>query len=192
MAVQLDMSARMYCDLPDVTTRIDIESLPSVNLEHLIRMATARIEKYCGDRAFTRVPATGYETRHFLGGGSTILSIDDLLGWNSVTVDGVAVSLTNLRRQPFGSTPTTWIERVSGAAWTAGANVAIAGAWGYSEEVPWDIWDACVVLVVRTLERAKTAYQDASAIPEMGQLVYAKALPADVRATLKRFRRTAL
>jgi len=191
MAVQLDLTSRMYCELPDVTTRIDIESLPSVNLEYLIRVATQRIEQYC-DRVFTRVPASGYETRHFLGTGSTILAIDDLLEWDAVTVDGTAVMLTNLRQMPFGKTPTTWLEWVSGAEWGVGAEVAISGAWGYAENVPWEIWDATVALVVRTLERAKTAYQDASAIPEMGQLVYAKALPADVRATLKRFRRTAL
>jgi hypothetical protein len=182
----------MYADVPDVSLRIDISQYPRYNLEKAIRVATARIEQYC-DRVFTRVPATsGYETRDFLGGGSTILTIDDLLEWESVTVDDVAATLTDLRQMPYGSTPTTWIEYKSGAAWTAGAEVAISGAWGYAETVPWDIWDACVALVVRAIERAKTAYQDASAIPELGQIVYAKALPADVRDVLNRYRRTAL
>jgi hypothetical protein len=191
MVAPVDQTTRMYCSVADVTTRIDLSTLPGVNLDHLIRASTQRIETYC-NRVFPRVPATGQETRHFLGTGSTVLSIDDLLDWHSVEVDDVAVSLTGLRQMPFGKSPSTWIEYESGATWAVGADVAIVGAWGYAEKLPWEIWDSCVALVVRALERAKTAYQDASAIPEMGQLVYAKAMPADIRDVLRRFRRSAL
>lgn len=192
MVAPLDTSARMYASVPDVSMRADISQYPKFNLEKALRVATARIEQYCNDRVFTRVPATGYETRHFLGGGSPVLSIDDLLEWETVTVDGIAVTLMDLLQQPFGSTPVTWIEYKSGAVWTAGADVAISAGWGYSATVPWPIWDSCVALVVRAMERAKSGYQDASAIPELGQLVYAKAIPADVRDVLDRFRKTAV
>jgi len=187
----VDQTTRMYCSVADVTTRIDLSTLPSVNLEHLIRAVTQRIETYCNNRVFTRVPAEAgtYETRHFLGRASKVLTVDDLLEWTAVTVDDVAVALADLRRMPFGKTPTLWIEYESGAEWADGVDVAITGAWGYAEKLPWVIWDATVALTVRALERAKIAYQDASAIPELGQLVYAKAMPVDVREMLDNLRR---
>jgi len=201
MAVQLDLSSRMYCDEADVTTRIDIRNLPDVNLEYLIRVATARIENETG-REFVRIPTTGTETRHFLGNGLPMLPIDDLLTFSSITIDDDSEDTDDFLCMPFGKTPTTWLEFKDPTAWwypgyargtwPLRADVAITGAWGYAEEVPWDIWNCCVALVVRALGRAKTAYQDASAIPELGQVIYAKALPADVAATLKGFKKTTL
>lgn len=186
----LDYGARMYCDEADVTARADLRT-PRADLQGLIRAATARIERYCG-RVFHAVPATGQTTRHFLGSGATVLSIDDLLSWATVTVDGASVSLSALRQMPFGSTPTTWVEYKSGATWAAGADVAISGVWGFADEVPWDVHEACVVLCVRALEQAKAGYQDASAIPEVGQLVYRLAMPREVAQLLGMYRRTAL
>lgn len=190
MPAPIDQTTRQYCTIADVATRIDLQTLPGVNLDHLIRTATQRIEGYC-DRTFTRVPATPltYATRNFLGTGSPNLSIDDLLEMDSMTIDDVAQTLTDFLLMPFGKTPTTWLEYESGGQWTRNADVAITGAWGFSEAVPWDIWDACVALAVRALERAKTAYQDASAIPDVGQLVYAKAIPPDIKQVLDHYRR---
>jgi len=201
VAVQIDLSARMYCDEADVTTRIDIRNLPDVNLEHLVRVATARIELETG-RVFQRVPSTGTEERHFLGNGLTMLPIDDLLTFSSITIDDDSEDTDDFLCMPFGKTPTTWLEFKDPTAWwypgyargtwPLRADVAITGAWGYAEEVPWLIWDSCVALVVRALGRAKTAYQDGSAIPELGEMIYAKALPADVQSSLATYRKTSL
>jgi len=202
MAVPLDLSSRMYCDEADVTTRIDITNLPTVNLEYLIRVATARIELETNGRVFQRVPATGTETRHFLGNGLTMLPIDDLLTLSSITIDDDEEDTDDFLCMPFGKTPTTWLEWADPTAWwyrdyargtwPLRADVAITGPWGYSEDVPWDIWDSCVALVVRALGRAKTAYQDASAIPELGEMIYAKALPPDVAKVLSLKRKSNL
>ena len=178
----------MYCTVADVMTRINVSTMPDVNLDFLIQAVTERIERYC-DRVFTRVPADGEEERQFLGAGSSILTIDDLLSWTSVTVDDAEVQLTDLRRMPFGKTPTTWLVYESGAEWERGAEVAVEGVWGYSETLPWPVWNAAVAWVVRELERAKTAYQDASASVDVGQLIYAKAVPADIREVLNEYRR---
>jgi len=195
MVAPVDQTTRQYCTVADVTTRIDVTMLPIVNLEHMIRVATQRIEGYC-DRVFTRVPATAtpltYETRTFLGAGSPNLSIDDLLDVDAISLEGVAQTLADIRRMPYGKTPTTWLEWASGANWVRGDEIAISAGWGCSAALPWDIWDACVVLCVRALERATTAYQDASAIPDLGQLVYAKAIPADIKAVLDHYRRLPL
>jgi hypothetical protein len=168
-------------------------------LEYLIKVATARIERVTG-RVFRRVPTTGTEARNFLGNGGAQLFIDDLLTLSSLTIDDDDVDTDDVLCMPYGKTPTTWLEfsdetvwwyPSSGtrSAWPLRADVEITGAWGYAEDVPWDIWDACVGLVVRALGRAKSAYQDASAIPELGQLVYSMALPADVKDTLLRLKR---
>ncbi len=193
MAAPVDQDARMYCSVSDVTTRIELETMPSVNLDFLIQAVTARIERYC-DRVFTRVPASDgeYEERRFLAAGNTVLEIDDLLELESVTVDGSTEDTDDIFCMPFGQFPTTWLEYEGGDTWPAGDEVVISGVWGYSETVPWPIWDAAVALAVRALERAKTAYQDASAIPEMGEMVYARAFPPDVRDTLNRYRRPSL
>lgn len=183
MPVPLDLSGRMYCEAADVTTRIDLSDLPGVNLEYLIRAVTARIERET-HRVFLTVPATGTETRHYLGEGLPVLPIHDLLSLSSLTVDDDEVDTDDVLCMPFGQTPTTWLEYEAGGVWTERVDVAVTGTWGYSADVPWDVWDACVVLCVRALQKAKTAYQDASAIPELGELVYAMALPAEVRETL--------
>jgi hypothetical protein len=188
----LDMTTRTYCEPADISTRIDLSSLPKVNLDHLTRAVTRRIEGYC-DRVFTRMPATStpltYETRTFLGSGQTILTIDDLLDASAITIKGDAATLTDILFMPYGKLPTTWLEWKSGAAWGKNDEIAISAGWGFSDTLPWDIWDACVGLCVRALERAKTGYQDASAIPDVGQLVYAKAIPVDIRAVLDHYRR---
>ena len=188
MVAPVDQTTRMYCSVADVTTRIDLSTLPTVNLEHLIRAVTQRIEEETA-RVFV---ASSPETRHFLGSGRETLFVDDLLAFTAISVDGVEQDLTDLLlAMPFGELPTRYLLWRYGTLWTERADVAITGTWGYAERVPWPIWDACVVLVVRALERAKIAYQDASAVPELGQLVYAKAVPVDVREVLNQFRRVA-
>jgi len=184
----LDTTSRMYCRTADVMSRIDMANLPKFDTEYLIRAATARIERYC-DRVFCRVPESGTELRHFLGGGVSILSIDDLISLSTITADDEVITVADLILHPFGKIPTTWLEWASGRAWTLNDDIAITGAWGYASSVPWDIWDATVALVVRAIERAKTAYQDASAMPDVGQLIYAKAIPAEIKVVLDQYSR---
>jgi len=188
MVSPVDEGARMYVSVQDVSARIDVAQYPKMSLETAIRAATARCEGYT-NRVFTRVPAgTGTQTRHFLGGGSPILTIDDALSIAAISVDGVSVSLLTVLQMPMGKTPITWLEYKDGTVWAARADVTVVGAWGYSETVPWDIWDSVCVLVVRAIAQVKAGYQDASAIPELGELVYALALPRGVRETWNNLR----
>lgn len=188
------LSDRMYCTAADVRGRVDMSTLPGgISLEALCRSVTAQVERYC-NRIFERVPSTtgAYESRTFIAADSPTLTIDDLIDVHAVTVDGSDVDVDDLYFQPLNSTPKTWVEWVSGASWTKGSKVVIEAGWGYGSTIPWDIWDACVALCVRALERAKTAYQDASAMADVGQLVYARAMPPDIKAILDRYRRLPL
>lgn len=187
-AAPVNQAARMYCTVADIATRLDLKHLPALNLEHAIRAATARCEQFC-NRVFTRVPATGSQTRHFLGQGMPMLLVDDLLSWTSVMVNSKTTRLAALRRMPFGKTPTTWVEYGSGGIWAAGVDVAISGVWGYSETVPWPIWDSVCVLVARGVQQMKIGYQDASMNQELGELVYRLSLPHDVREVWESYRR---
>lgn len=184
MVAPVDESARMYATIQDVSARLDVREYPRYDLEKAIRSATRRCEAYCR-RVFTRVPADSelYETRHFLGTGLPMLDIDDLLTLDSITIEGSSVDTDDLLLMPFGKTPTTWLEYKAGGTWTERADVALSGAWGYSETVPWDIWDSIVALVARAIQQAKAGYQDASAVPELGELVYNLSLPHGVRET---------
>lgn len=186
----VDVDKRAYCRPADISTRMEVTELPKINIEHLIMLVTERIELETR-RVFTRVPAgTGYETRAFLGEGTMVLLIDDLLEINTITVDGDSLDTDDdIYLMPYGKTPSTWIEYQDGSRWGDKAEISISGAWGYSDKVPWDVWDACVAWCIHTLQRIKTTYQDASAVPELGQLIYAQAMPTEVKRVLDRKRK---
>jgi hypothetical protein len=73
--------------------------------------------------------------------------------------------------------------------WVESDLVYVTGEFAYGAAVPDDIWDIAVAWTIRTLKEADAAYQDATAIPEMGQLVYRKAVPGDVLRVLSRYTR---
>lgn len=119
--------------------------------------------------------------------------IEDALIINSVTyrateVDteiAVATTAYRTKRHPRALS----VYALDNGPWAAGALVHVTGQYGYADVVPADIADAAIAWTLRTLKSADAAYQDATAIPEMGQLVFSKAIPADVRRVLERYAR---
>ena len=95
-----------------------------------------------------------------------------------------ATTTYRTRRNPSRS-----IYALDNGPWSEGDLVYVTGTFGYAAAVPNDIWDVAVAWTIRTLKEADAAYQDATAIPEMGQLVYRKAIPGDVVRVLGRYRR---
>ena len=55
--------------------------------------------------------------------------------------------------------------------------------------MPPDVREAVAVWVLRTIKSADTGHSDATAMPELGTLIYNKAIPADVRRMLNRYER---
>lgn len=113
-----------------------------------------------------------------------VLRLDEVAWAASDTATPSVTTVYRMRRNSAGS-----IFALDNGMWDAGNLVYLTGVFGYTETVPADIWDAAVAWTIRTLKEADAAYQDATAIPEMGQLVYRKAIPGDVRRVLARYER---
>ena len=72
--------------------------------------------------------------------------------------------------------------------------VKVTAPFGYSstDKTPDDIKQAAIITAVRWFKRGQQGYQDAGAIPELGQLMYTKALDPDVAETLAHYWRPAI
>lgn len=119
--------------------------------------------------------------------------IEDALIINSVTYRAteadseIAVASTAYRTKRHPRALSVYV--LDNGPWLAGCLVHITGQFGYADQVPYDIADAAIIWALRTLKSADAAYQDATAIPELGQLVFSKAIPADVRRVCERYAR---
>jgi len=171
-----------YCTVAQVQARIRSD-FSDRDLETAIEAATKRIIEECGKREFEE---SASESRAFEAVRDGFCVIDDLLTVSAVTWEDGAVDEDVYSLKPGGSRTPKWA--ILGP-WYEGDEVTITGTWGYSESVPADIRDACIEWVVRSIKRADSGYGDTSAIPELGQLIYQKAIPAEVLRVLERYQR---
>lgn len=176
--------SRYYCTLADIQARIRA-GFEDRDVATAIAAATARIEQETG-RVFEE---SASEERTFVAVRDEFCVIDDLLSVTMVTWDGVELDADLYSWKPGGSRQ--WPKWAVTGPWYAGDDVALTGTWGYSVTPPDDIKEACISWVIREIKAADGGYTDATAIPELGQLVYAKAIPQDVRRVLDRYRRVA-
>lgn len=71
-------------------------------------------------------------------------------------------------------------------------SVRVAGKFGYSTEPPDDVRMATIIQAVRWFKRGQQAFRDVGAIPDLGQLMYTKALDPDVGELVKHLRRVTI
>jgi len=62
--------------------------------------------------------------------------------------------------------------------------VEVTARWGYATTVPADIKTACIMQAARWYKRQQSAMADTTATPEMGTLLYQKALDPDIKGIL--------
>jgi hypothetical protein len=173
--------ARRYVTADEVVARSDSQ-LADRDLENVIEAVTDRIENET-NRVFM---VSELETRSFYAQRAGYCLIDDLQCETSVTVDGVAIADYRLKN----ATPQAAYHAITSDLIARDAEVAIRGYWGTMEEVPPEIKDITITWVRRIIKSDDAGgSQDVTAIPEMGQLVYSKAIPADVKRVLDRWRR---
>lgn len=181
-----------YCTAEDVKTRLGISgSGDDVLIEKIVTAASRAIDKYC-ERVFTSTSTTKY----FDSDGGAILMLDeDLLSdpEPSIINDDETLDSVDYILYPLNKDPKRWIEmdEDKGKVWVKGRKkVAITGSWGYCEvaDIPKDIWNAAVELSCRIFKMKDTAYGDATANVELGQLVYQKAIPHNIRLVLDQYR----
>lgn len=173
--------ARRYVTAAEVLARSGSQ-LAERDLENVIEAVTDRMERET-NRVFE---VSGLETRSFYAQRDGYCVIDDLQSASSVTVDGTAITDYRL----LNTTPQAAYHAIASDLIARDAEVAVRGYWGTTEEVPPDIKDAVITWVRRIIKSDDAGgSQDVTAIPEMGQLVYSKAIPADVKRVLDRWRR---
>lgn len=175
------MADRMYVTADEVVARSG-STLAARDINNVITAVTDRIERETG-RCFL---VSELETRTFYAQRAGYCVIDDLQRETSITVDGIEITdyrLRNVRpRDAYHSLTADAIARDS--------DVTIRGYWGTTEEVSPEIKDITITWVRRIIKSDDAGgSQDATAIPEFGQLVYTKAIPADVKRVLDRWRR---
>lgn len=178
----------MLCTVEDVQARAHA-TLAEWDEEHIEAVITAVSERIAAE-ALREFEAGTSETRTFEAQRDGVVNIDDAVTITAVTwqvdADATPVASTTYRtRRNRGM----GISGLDYGEWAEGDLIAVTGTFGYAASVPADIWDTAVAWALRTLKSADAAYQDATAIPEMGQLIYSKAIPADVQRVLQRYRR---
>jgi hypothetical protein len=175
------MADRMYVTVEEVQARSG-SSLTQRDLEAVIVAVTDRFERET-NRVFL---VSDLETRSFFAQRNGYCVIDDLQSATSVLVDDVAITDYRLRN----TTPQAAYHAITSDYIARDSAVSVRGYWGATEEVPPDVKDAVIVWVRRIIKADDAGgSQDATAIPEMGKLVYSKAIPSDVKRVLDRWRR---
>jgi hypothetical protein len=155
-------------------------------------------------------PSTADYTRYYDGSGETSLWIDETVSITTVKVaedggisssDYTTWSSTDFIAWPYNYSQIGMpimrldVDRLNGSKmyWNAyRKSVSITGVFGYSITPPADIVQACIIQVVRWFMRAKQAFQDAGAAPELGQLFYTRKLDPDVALILEPYRTSSI
>ncbi len=162
----------------------------------LCARAQAAIDRYC-NRTFE---ASGDTTRYFDAVGphiaGPVLYLDrDLCAVTTVTNgDGVAVGSTQYVTLPANDAPyyALRLKTSAGKVWTYSTDwekaISIAGKWAYSTTAPADVVQAAVRLAAFYYRQKDAALQDVTAI-EAGVVVQPVAIPADVQALLRPYKR---
>lgn len=178
----------MLCTVDDVQARAHAE-LTDWDETHIAAVIAAVSERIARE-TLREFEVGASETRVFEAVYDGYVSIDDAVTLSAVTwhanaaATPVAATVYRTRRNAGMG-----INALDNGEWAEGDMVSVTGTFGYASSVPADIWDIAVAWTIRTLKAADAAYQDATAIPEMGQLLYSKAIPADVRRVLHRYYR---
>lgn len=174
-----------YCTFDDVKARLraELNRWDDTHVEQIIEAVSTRIEQETA-RVFV---ASSSETRVFEASRDGFCTVDDLLTLTSISWTGGTLTADDYRvkRNRLSADLSIWA--FQGGPWSELDEVTVVGTWGFTSTCPPDIWDTCVVWSTRAMKEADAGLQDATAIPELGQLVYAKAVPANVRRVLNRY-----
>ena len=178
----------MLCTVEDVQARAHavLAEWDESHIEAVIGAVGARIEA----ETLREFEVGASETRVFEAQRDGVVNIEDAVAISAVSWQAsaeampVAATLYRTRRNQQRG-----IYALEHGEWSEEDLVNVTATFGYAASVPADVWDIAVAWTIRTLKSADAAYQDATAIPEMGQLVYSKAIPADVARVLQRYRR---
>jgi hypothetical protein len=200
-----------YCTLAEVKANLP-ETLGSSTdttydslINTLITSASRVIDGYLGQEDDYFYPSTDTEVRYYNGNNDFEIVIDDFLSVSELAVaeEGVLESTgytvwssTNYYLEPYNASAKSkpyhkiTVDMLNGDKY-AFPNfkkaVRVTGIFGYSTSPPVDVTQAAMMLVIRQMQRAKNAYQDAGANPGIGQMFYITEIDPDVKMMLKKY-----
>jgi hypothetical protein len=181
-----------YCQIADVKSALDMTaSTYDTQLGRIITAASRWVDEVCecGESGFA---PTADATRYF-----EACAVEDRTLWIdmpllSVTTltngDGATIDAGSYRLWPLNESIKRQIILKSAYAWTftdEDALVSVAGRWGYSTSVPQPVNEATIIMAAWMHQRYMSGLADASASPELGQLIYGKPVPEQAKALLK-------
>ena len=200
-----------YCSSTDVKGQL-VETLGSSTdmsyddlIASLITSASRAIDGYLGVQDNYFYPSTDEETRYYDGRNQQELEIDDFV---SISVLGVAEnggvssgdyvtwSSTDFfyfpynapaKGKPYKKLIVDLENGTKGYFPAFRKSVKVTGIFGYSATPPAPVKQACMAMVIRYMQRAKNAYQDAGANSSIGELYYVKELDPDVKTMLWKY-----
>jgi len=157
-------------------------------LSSLISAAQSFIDAYT-NRRFEPVVATIEHSRTDVL-EDTLWLRDDLVTLNSVTLNGVAVDLSDIRSlggNVGGQYHALVSERFTNLA--VRDIIQVTGQWGYSASIPQDIVHACTRLAAYYYRQRDAQIFDVTLMSDVGQMTLPRGLPQDVKQILDRYRR---
>jgi len=199
-----------YCSSSDVKTQMPEDYIASssdydTQLGVLCTAASRLIDREVGYWPDFFSPSTDAETRYFDGNGDIEIDIDPVASLTSVAVSEAGnYSSSDYTSWTQNTDYYTWPYNASGLTepivrliidhngskynWTRYKKaVQVVGRFGYSTSVPELIQQAATTQTMRWYMKAKQGWQDGSANPDMGMMVYAKRLDPDIKEMLWSF-----
>lgn len=200
--------AEVQAGFPDSTLATTTDTGFTGLIASMITRASRLIDNEVGMWPNYFEPTTDGETRLFDGSGENANGsqpIDDCISLTSVSVaesGGVASSDyttwtedTDFFVAPYNyvalSQPITdlIIQRDGGkGSWLrARKSIKVTGLFGYALTRPEEINQACIIQAVRWYMRSKQSYEDASANPFTGELLFLQELDPDIKLILRKY-----
>lgn len=186
-----------YCSAIDVKERLNINSSDDDSLiTSLIAACSELVDRHClWPTGFFAVEANS--TRYYDADAvwDSKLHLGVPLADPTITVlngDAVTVTSSMYRLHPRNESPKWEIHLLSGYSWVfnTDSEIAITGKFGYSlsSAIPAGIIEATAEYAAWMLKRYQGALQDATTNFDLGQLVYSKPMPVQVKDKLSSYR----
>lgn len=185
--------ATPYCTTVDVRdkARLDIDTADKdAGIAALIDAVSLRLDQ------MHNLPEGGFQvsadtTRYYgydaIHCGRLYLDMPCLSVTSLTNGDESAIPTNGFRLHPRNESRKQFIELLTGWNWgfNTDGEIVVVGKFGYSETPPDNIVEAAAMWSAYLFKRYQAALQSATAMPELGQLVYHEAIPSQVLALLR-------
>lgn len=199
-----------YCTIQEVKANPDLGISNDVEydaaLANYVTRASRMIDRYLGKWDNYFYPSTDAVARYYTGGDEPYIDIDEATEISTVAVSEFG-EVTSTGYTAWGSTDwyawpynysansepirRIYIDDVNGSQYSFGGyrkGVKVTGVWGFSATPPNDIKQACIIQATALFMQEKQGWRDASASPELGQMIYTKALHPTAAAILDAYK----